>query len=189
MLQLNSDNRKIFLENKELIPSPSRSTKIYNHSTEESVKEHFELDEEIVDMANSTGSHASSFIDVDAHVIIDDHNNTVSQYNKFLSIPKLNFQKRLKYFRNNLFEKKQTRILGFVCCPCFCICYWPDLLTFILWLIFYIASVTSCFEDNTGIACATNQKARDITEPFWIVFFLFRIIKKLYEQYEYRPRK
>jgi len=53
--------------------------------------------------------------------------------------------------RNMCRDKTTTQILASVCCPCIFIRYFPDLLTFILWTIFYFQSQQVCVSDNKSI--------------------------------------
>jgi len=107
----------------------------------------------------------------------------------YISELRLQATSRMQNIWTNLGEKKQTQILASVCCPCVFIRYFPDLLTFLLWTIFYFESKRVCVSSNNSISCEFDQTTRDITGGLAIFFFLIRVLKYWKKQYKFRPRK
>ena len=107
-----------------------------------------------------------------------------------MHISALPFKRKIQNVWENLSEKKRTKIVASVCCPCIFIRYWPDFLAFIFWLIFYFESNRVCSSSDTKSAiCETNQTARDVTGGLTIFFFLVRVLKYCRHKYQIRPQQ
>lgn len=189
--EVQNENYRIFLENAEISFSPPNRVKLYKGDHEMSVEVAF--------------SETQNVTNKEKMKKIVPENQTENQLALYSSYPKVVVEKRkcLACLENsalrlrariantwqNLEERTQTKILATVCCPCVFMRYWPDFLTFILWIIFFFESKRVCVSNGKSISCENNQTARDITGVLTILFLLIRIFKYCKKKYRIRPRR
>jgi len=174
----NENNFSIFVENTELSPSPSNKVQLYTGPGRELNQTENQL---------ATISPSNSF----STVVVERDLNGGNGMSKGKCPACVYISRaRMENVWRNLSERKRTKIVASVCCPCIFLRFWPDFLAFIFWLIFYFESNRVCVSDTKSVSviCENNQIARDITAGLAIFFFLIRVLKFCKKKYKIRPR-